>query len=297
MQYSNYITSRRSNLAALSAVAYGNSEYFYYVQNQFVHSRRYRDLYRSRPSQLFFDLIIDIGSFNNEINEFIHNNEIIDFNIKLAPSTYSRKSFSYVFIETLSLILDTNTRYNRSFVDLLNNTFDAVLVYKKNESIRLAEQFKAYLINKGGYFEKIEAFITIILNNPNTKIYDLPESQLIVLLDSLNKLEYNSKGLNNNMVEIPIEEWEDNYVYRGIGETRNSNVNLRDYILANSVGYTEDHLRNPSLYNGLGTSNIVERELRIENSYNIPSMFSANSFVNRLQSFSLIGKEPGITSL
>lgn len=293
MSYSRYLTSPITNLAGLSAIAYGDSQYFYYIQNQFIYGRQWKDLYKSRPSQLFFDFIIDSSDFENYILSYFESNKIISINKKLLRDKFKNKSFEKVFIEKFSLFLDTNTVYDIGFVEILDKTFKDILIYKKEKSGQIAQDFNEYIINNYSSYSRLDIFVDIIVNNPNTKIYDLPDNHIITLLNSLDKIQFNSKGLNNNYVEIPISDYENDYIYRNVTDARNSNVQLNKFVRANYSNYLPDQLNSAETYNGVDTRIPIEDELDITEINNVP----ISSDIDRIRNFSLINKPPGLTSL
>lgn len=294
MSFSSYLTTKRSNLAGLSAVAYGDSDYFRYVQNQIIYSKEYRDLYRSRPSQIFYDLIIDITLFEDYLKEFSDSQQIIRQNKLIHESYYKIKSFERRFIEMFSQFLDQNTIYNLGVNDFFDLTYRNILKIKKSASRELGNALRDYLRDNINDYTKIEDIIKIILNNPNSKIYDVEDNAIISLKDSAVTFEYNSKGLNNTFVEVPVQEWEEGHIYRGTKDLRNRETPLDKFFLANFIGYSEEHLSDPGFYNGMD-SYIPSQDRLLIDSLNIAS--TENRIENRIKSFSLIGKEPGIASL
>jgi hypothetical protein len=294
MSFSSYLTTKRSNLAGLSAVAYGDSDYFRYVQNQIIYSKEYRDLYRSRPSQIFYDLIVDITLFEEYLEEFSDSQQTIRQNKLIHKSYYEIKSFERRFIEIFSQFLDQNTIYDLGVNDFFDLTFRNILKIKKSSSRELGNNLRDYLRDNINDYTKLEDLIKIILNNPNSKIYDVEDNAVIQLKSSALAFEYNSKGLNNTFVEIPIQEWEDEYIYRNTKDLRNRETPLDKFFLANFVSYSEEHLRNPGLYNGMD-SYIPSQDRLLTDILEMAVV--ENSIESRIKSFSLIGKKPGIVSL
>jgi hypothetical protein len=156
-----YYTTSVSNLAGLSARAYGSSLFFRETKNQIISRSLYTDLYRSRPSQLFFSIFPSTDALISLLTPLLET----DLELKRSLLVNPDPDFLRKFTQTLGTILDTHSYYDLG----LNQLFALALAEHKLDQSRIARLFLNQIKHHGKYYTKLEAFYKILRNNHFSK--------------------------------------------------------------------------------------------------------------------------------
>lgn len=259
MSATKFITTRTTSLAGLAAAAYGNSALFFFVQDQIRGSHSMYDLHRSRPSSLFMDMIGFKEVFVEYFNKTILDTRVYAEVSKLYPHKVSSPTdFSEQYLAVFLRELDNQSNYSIFVKQFLLNCLETMLLEISfgeyvSEDTEIVTKFLTQLRQELSDIKFFEDILAIILDNPSTKLHDAPSDRILKLKRGFST-DYNHKGLTKSRVEIPIKQWEDSYVYRGMKNLEPSNSRL--FIVENYDGYIVDSVLDPAVANGLGTATI-----------------------------------------
>lgn len=298
MSTNTFLTTKTTTTSSLAATAYGNSSFFFFVQDQIKGAHPLYDLHRSRPSSIFLDMLGSRDIFVDYI-------DTQDFKIfaKLR-ALFPQKSInlSNLFLDLFLRELDNLTEYSiapEKFLEENINIFIEEIslgeyVQSSEESREFAQLFMAELSKQTTNISRLKEILLIILENPMTKLDDAPADLLLPLRKGLST-DYNHKGLTKERVEIPISDWQNDYIYRDLKVYDASRSRL--LVVENYDGYGIDFLRNFTLTNGITTENIYleDRLDEIELPKMNPTRLKAGEA--RIINFDLINAPTGIVEV
>lgn len=300
MTTKNYLTSRISNQVGLAAIAYGQSDYFAYVQDQVIGSHTYYDLHLSRPSSVFTDLH---GSFS-DLKTYFCGHLSLDQGFQdlllLYPGIESAEVFFDYFIKTFLREIDNISTYGVNLPDFLQEcldlvTFELSLGGKIVDYTGFVKDFVEGLAEEITSTQRFDSIFRIVADNPLSKIYDLPDNKIIPLRTELLN-EYNHKGFTKELVEIPVSDWESGYIYRNIKDFNSPKIT--QCVTENYSGYTLDQINNLEVTNGLGTETMADALSRVE-SYPTRSLVNNRLSLaeQRILEFDLVNSPTGLLNI
>lgn len=286
----------------LAAVAYGRSDYFGYVQDQIIGSHTYYDLHLSRPSTIFSDLFGDFSELREYFVQTFESTEVSDILFKLQPRLLNSARFFDTFIQTFLRELDNISEYGVSLPSFLDLTLklSAAEPNPDDDLIDFTEFIKLFIDGlaeqTSSEVKRFSSLFRIVADNPLCKIYDLPNNKVIALRNELLN-EYNARGFEKEFVEIPISDWENEYIYRNTANYATPKIVA--YATQNYASYISDHVFSPEVTNGLGVETIADATTRVD-SYPVGSSTVNNRLSpaeQKVLEFDLINSPTGIISL
>lgn len=238
-----YYTTSVSNLAGLSARAYGSSMFFRETKNQIIARSLYTDLYRSRPSQLFSSIFPSTNALVSVLAPVLET----DLELKRFLLVNPDPDFLHKFANNLHNILDTHSHYDLGLAEL----FAQALGNYRLDHTRVAKLFLQQLKEHGVYYAKLEAFYNIARNNHFSKISDVPDNSILKISNLQTDMSWN--GVEMSSVEIPPQKYYSGDIYR-------SSAIEKDYskLSQNYHNYLGAHVTQPDLYNGYDSVNYPE---------------------------------------
>lgn len=293
-----FLTTRNTTTSSLAATAYGNSSFFFFVQDQIKGAHPLYDLHRSRPSSIFLDML---GSKDIFV-DYVDNRNFKNFAKLRALFPQKSTNLSSLFLDVFLRELDNLTEYSIAPEKFLEENINILIeevslgkyVQTLNESKEFAQQFITGLSSQATNMSRFKEILLIILENPMTKLDDVPADLLLPLRKGLST-DYNHKGLTKERVEIPISDWQNDYIYRDLKVYDASRS--RFFIIENYNEYGIDFLRNSALTNGITTENIYleDRFDEIELPRINPTRLKAGEA--RIINFDLISAPTGIVEV
>lgn len=298
MSTNTFLTTKTTTTSSLAATAYGNSSFFFFVQDQIKGAHPLYDLHRSRPSSIFLDTLGSRDIFVDYIDT--QNFKIFAKLRALFPQ--KSISLSNLFLDLFLRELDNLTEYSIAPDKFLEENINIFIeeislggyVQSSEESREFAQLFMAELSKQTTNISRFKEILLIILENPMTKLDDAPADLLLPLRKGLST-DYNHKGLTKERVEIPISDWQNDYIYRDLKVYDVSRSRL--LVVENYDGYGIDFLRNSTLTNGITTENIYleDRFDEIELPKMNPTRLKAGEA--RIINFDLINAPTGIVEV
>lgn len=246
-----YYTTSSSTLAGLSARAYDSSVYFRETKNEIISRSLYKDLFRSRPSQLFMSLfpseeyLIQTWLPIFDLHPKLEDHFLINLNIYNTPEDLLKK-----YIQNITLVFDAHSYYDLGLRDLFKIALDTTLEENSLNTKEISKSLLKLIQENKVYYTKLESFYNIIKNNHLSKLSDLPDNTIINLTNKLD-IEQNWKGTNIVHTEIPPRSYRNDEIYR-------SSSTIKDYSLMsqNYFSYLGQHISDPQAFNGYNSKNI-----------------------------------------
>lgn len=248
-----YYTTSSSSLAGLSARAYDSSLYFRETKNELISRSINRDLFRSRPSQLFMSLFPSVKTLTDMwLSVFDLHTELEDYFLVNLNIYSTHEKLLEALVNNVSVVFDSHSFYDLSLRELFKTALDLTLEFGLSTTRDISKTLLELIKENKVYYSKLESFYNIIRNNHLSKLSDLPDNSLINLSDQLD-MEINWKGTNIVHTEIPPQSYFSDQVYR-------SSSTLKDYsaLSQNYYSYMGAHLSSPETYNGYGSENYPE---------------------------------------
>lgn len=270
MTFTNYATDSYSNLAGMSAVAYSDPDYFREVKNQIFQQSPTRGFDPNLPSSLIMGLfgqgdqikqtisssLISVGSEPGTAKDWFDANK----HLFGGEDTWVSNLSGIIETELLNS-LDNNQGYYRSLedyisasVDILPAFIEPIITQKIAYSLRLN-------VSVG---EDLDEMISVVNNNPFTKIDSVPPDTVIPLQNSVDLgVNYNGASIQSGFLSLA------NY-FSGVSYPRlTSDVSNLPSGLSSSVSngyvgyapYSLDSLFNPlssNLIPYMGSNNMPE---------------------------------------
>lgn len=304
MSTTNYLTSRVSNQIGLASIAYGQPDYFTYVQTQVIGSHPYYDLHLSRPSMVFEGLFKQFSELRSYFASQLEGAEVWSTILKLFPRAKTPEGFFDIFLMIFLREIDNISVYEPNLPEFLTSCLSLTLrelnKERKNiDYINFGAFVRSFLDNLPTQpttaVRRFASLFRIATDNPRTKIYDLPNNKVITLRNELRN-EFNEKGLQKEFVEIPISDWENGLIYRDTSNLTTDKTVV--YVTQNYSGYITEHVTSPAATNGLGTETIADATVRVE-AYP-PSTMVNNKLSpaeQKILEFDLINSQTGIIEI
>ena len=298
MSTTTFLTTRTTTAAGLAAVAYGSSTFFNFVQDQIRGAHPLYDLHRSRPSSLLVDML---GS-RQVFTDYVAN---INFKLFSRLSTLFPERSSDLpnrFLDTLLRELDNLTEYSVDPRKLIEESVNILIeevslgtyLPEESESREFVNTFVSGLAKQSTDMSRLIDILLIIVENPATKIDDAPSDLLLPLRKGLST-DFNHKGLTKARVEIPVSQWENNFVYRDMDFYDSSKTGL--YVIENYDGYGIDFLLEPSLTNGITTENIYAEDRLSDYEFPRTNPTRLKEGEKRIINFDLINSPTGLVEV
>lgn len=300
MSSNKFLTTRATTLAGLAAVAYGNSSFFFFVQDQIRGAHSMYDLHRSRPSSLLLDMLGSREVFIEYASKIASESDLYFELEKLYPQIITAPTdFSEIFLRVFLRELDNLTQYSVFVRQFFRECLEQALLEISFGQYALlnydyVDSFLLGLREEIGDIKYLEDILLIILDNPSTKINAAPADKILKLKRGLST-EYNHKGLTKARVEIPISQWEQNFVYRDMRGFQPSMINV--VITENYDGYSLESVLSPEITNGLGTT--VVGATWDSSSYEFPQASNRrlSPEEQRIMNFDLVNSQTGLVEV
>jgi hypothetical protein len=245
----SFYTTSTSNLAGLSALAYGSSLRFRETKNEVISRSLNAELFRSRPSQLLMSIFPSTSALVDMLLPIFNQAPDLEKLFLLNKPKYNtRAGLLSSFIKNFEFILDTHSYYDLSLQNIFKLTLDTLLDSSQNiNTFELGGKMLSLIEKNQIYFTKLKDFYSIIANNHFAKISDLPDNQIIRVSPSAD-MDSDWRGLSVSITQIPPQKYFSNSIYR-------STIGDFDTFSQNYFTYLGTHVQSPAEYNGYDSEN------------------------------------------
>lgn len=233
-----FYTTSTSSLASLSAVAYGSSLFFREVKTQIIKNSLYKELYRSRPSSIFY----------SDFDFFFKAFSLLDFDYR--PYYPDLETLVDKFIQEFTFTLDSY-----SFYDLSVKTAIEISLLRANLPVDISKPLLHHLSQDVIKYHNFLDFYQVVSNNHNSKINDVPDNSILELEENTLNLDKDSNDLERVHTTISPQDYLNNKVYR-----LDSTLNSSEKLAMNYFKYLPQQINSPEVYNGLRSVSVPKKE-------------------------------------
>ena len=277
MAINNFLTDKFTTLGGLAAVAYGSSLSFGSVGDEIKKRSITKSLDKQLPSNVLLDflgtktVLLDVfkAVFQAEYDKLTPFTDFIDIHSSIAK-------FSSLCTESFFNNLNVQSTYSVSTLEIIERSItESFLREGGSEEIgvdiqSLTNNVIVKIQNLERVGQDVEKLVTLISNNPNTKITAaIPDTT--VSLPSELSLEKDSRGVDRKYGTIPPRDY-----FSGVGFVTDGD-SIRKSALQGYVGYPlfsllGESLLNPDSYNNLNLSDTSVSVLsQLNNNPGIPA--------------------------
>ena len=272
MAKNNFLTDNLSTVGGLAAIAYGSSAYFQTVNDQIKQGSSTKELDYQLPSNILLDytgtdkFIYDI--FYAAIEEEYDSGSILtDF---IDINTTGKEEFSKKLLETFLYNINRLSDYQDNYSSLVDEAIEETIYYfNRNSNLSvdvdsLSQRVHNGFLNSEYLGRDVAKVITLIIQNPNTKISSAPPDSIVSLYSSPRQ-EKDFRGADRYCGSLTKSQY-----YGNIGYVLKDG-SIRQSVSEGYVGYPAMTLIGESLYNSDSSDNISLRDL----SYSSNNLFDS----------------------
>ena len=274
MAKNNFLTDNLSTVGGLAAIAYGSSAYFQTVADQVRQDSSTKELDYQLPSNALLDytgtdkFIYDIfyAAIKEEYDSETILTDFIDIN------TNGEKEFSQRVLEIFLYNINRLSDYQDNYSSLIEEAIIETLYYfdRDTELVvdfnSLSQKIHNGFLSSEYLGRDIAKVVTLLIQNPNTKISSAPPDSIVSLYPSPRQ-EKDFRGVDRYCGSLTKSQY-----YGDVGYIL-KNGSIRRSVSEGYVGYPAVALIGESLYNSDSSDNISLSDL----SYSSGNLFDSGA--------------------
>ena len=272
MAKNNFLTDNLSTVGGLAAIAYGSSAYFQTVADQVRQGSLTKELDHQLPSGALLDyvgtdkFIYDIfyAAVKEEYDAETTLTDFVDINTK------GNEEFSQKLLEVFLYNINRLSDYQDNYSSLIEEAISEVLYYFNRDTVlvidlsSLVQKIHNEFLKSEYLGRDIAKLLTVLIQNPNTKISSAPPDSIISLYPSPRQ-EKDYRGVDRYCGSLTKSQY-----YGNVGYILKDGY-IRRSVSEGYVGYPVVALIGESLYNSDSSDNVSLSDL----SYSSSNLFDS----------------------
>lgn len=272
MAKNNFLTDNLSTVGGLAAIAYGSSAYFQTVADQVRQGSLTKELDHQLPSSALLDyvgtdkFIYDIfyAAVKEEYDSETTLTDFVDIN------TNGNEEFSQKLLEVFLYNINRLSDYQDNYSSLIEEAISEVLYYFNRDTglvidlSSLVQKIHNEFLKSEYLGRDIAKLLTVLIQNPNTKISSAPPDSIVSLYPSPRQ-EKDFRGVDRYCGSLTKSQY-----YGNVGYILKDG-SIRRSVSEGYVGYPVVALIGESLYNSDSSDNVSLSDL----SYSSSNLFDS----------------------